>query len=62
MNGTLPKRNVRADVSKLDDKDRAIAVLLYSLGFPQHRIASLFGCNSGRIAEAVKPFRGNYEE
>lgn len=35
----------------------SVALLLHSLGFPQHRIASLFDVNQGRISEIVKPVR-----
>lgn len=30
---------------------RAVVILLVALGFPQHRIASLFDENQGRISE-----------
>ena len=46
------KRNSRETVPPYDsDIGRAIIILLYTIGFPQHRIAALFDENSGRIAE-----------
>lgn len=32
---------------------RAVAVLLYELGFPQHRIGALFDENQGQISMVV---------
>lgn len=31
----------------------AIAVLLYALGFPQHRIGALFDMNQGQVSTIV---------
>ena len=32
---------------------QSVIMILYHCGFPQHRIASLFDCNQGRISEVV---------
>jgi DNA-directed RNA polymerase specialized sigma24 family protein len=42
-----------------DDLERAIIRMLYTVGFPQQRIANLFDCNLGRINDVVKYRRGH---
>lgn len=45
-------KNSRETAPRHDsDLGRAVIILLYMIGFPQHRIAALFDVNSGRIAE-----------
>jgi hypothetical protein len=34
-------------------RGRTLAWLLRELGFPVHRIAALWDCNQGRVAEAL---------
>ncbi len=35
----------------MNNKDKAVALMLVELGYAQHRIASLFDVNQGRISE-----------
>ena len=49
-------RNVREGVIGIhSEMGRAIVLLLYNLGFPGYRIASLFDVADGRINEIVNP-------
>ena len=38
---------------KFSDQDAAVIRLLWTMGYKQHRIASLFDCTQGRITEIV---------
>ena len=50
-----PKLRHRAQESlPMGESDKAIAILLVSLGFQHKRIAALFDVNQGRIAEIVR--------
>lgn len=60
MRGTPPKtktpteRHREQASDRMADTDKAIAVLLVSLGFHHKRIAALFDVDQGRIAEIVR--------
>lgn len=53
MNATLSHRRQKSQISNAPDDDLEIALvrLLIRVGFQHKRIAALFDCNQGRIAE-----------
>lgn len=58
MSDELPTKVTRDLAEPLSERDRAVVLLLYAMGYQQRRIAAFFDVNQGRISEAVTAFRG----
>lgn len=46
----------------MSELDKSVALILYILGYPQHRIAALMDVNQGRISEIVQQIRRELSE
>jgi hypothetical protein len=50
---TTKSRNPDGTPKLNSEKGRAFALMLYAIGFPEHRIGSLFDADHGRVSQVL---------